>query len=102
MFLVTEIARLHEIRNAPKIEQTILQRRTGEGQPDLTLHLLHRLCYLRAGILNELRFVQHDGVEFVRLQILQIAAEQRVVGDHDIVIGNLLAHPMPRRAALQH
>ena len=68
----------------------------------LALQLLHRLRDLRAGILDELRLVQNHGAEGELLQLLQVAPEQRVIGDDQIVLRNLFAQIVPGRAAFQH
>ncbi len=102
MFLVAEVAGLDEIHDAPQIEQPVFQRRAGERDFVLALQLLHRLRDLRAGILDELRLVENDGAEGELVKLLQVAAEQRVVGDDDVVLRNLLAQIVPRRAAFQH
>ncbi len=102
MFFIAEIARLHEVHNAPQIEQAIFQGRAGEGEADFAGKLLHRLGDLRAGVFDELRFVENNGVEFIALQVLEVAPEQRVVGDDDVEVGDLLAHLVARRAAFKH
>ena len=66
------------------------------------LQLLDRLRDLRAGILDELRLVENHRAERKFLQLLQIAPQQRVIGDDDIVLRNLFAQIVPRRAAFQH
>ena len=99
MFLRAEITGLHEIHDAPQIEQPIFQRRAGERQAMLGLQLLDRLRDLRAGILDELRFVENHRAEGEFLQLLQIAPQQRVIGhDRDRVAGFVCADcAAPRR-----
>ena len=63
MFLVAEITGLDEINDAPQIEQPIFQRRAGQRKAMLGLQLLHRLRDLRAGVLDELRFVENHRAE---------------------------------------
>ena len=102
LFLIAEVAGLDEIHDAPQIEQPVFQRRAGERQAVLGLELLDRLRDLRAGILDELRLVQNHRAEREFLQFLQIAPQQRVVGHNQIVLRNLLAQIVPRRAAFEH
>ena len=102
LFLVAEVAGLDEIHDAPQIEQPVFQRRAGERQAVLGLQLLDRLRDLRAGILDELRLVQNHRAEGELLQLLQVAPEQRVIGHDQIVLRNLLAQIVPRRAAFEH
>ena len=102
MFLVAEVAGLDEIHDAPQIEQPVFQRRAGEREAVLGLQLLDRLRDLRAGVLDELRLVQNHRAEGELLQLLQVAPQQRVIGDDDVVLRNLLAQVVPRRAAFQH
>src|SRR5205814_7422985 len=56
LFLVPEIARLNEIRNAPEIQQAILERSAREGQSMFRFQLFYGLSDLGCGILAELRF----------------------------------------------
>ena len=102
LFLRAEIAGLDEIHDAPQIEQAVFQRRAGERDLVFALQLLDRLRDLRAGVLDELRLVQDHGAEGEFMQFLQVAAEQGVVRDDQIVLRNLFAQVMPRRAAFQH
>ena len=99
---VAEITRLDEIHDAPQIEQPIFQRRAGQRQALLGLQLLDRLRDLRAGVFDELRFVENHRAEREFLQLFQVAPQQRVIGDDEIVLRNLFAQVMPRRAAFQH
>ena len=102
MFLVAEVTGLDEIHDAPQIEQPVFQRRAGQRQAVLGLQLLDRLGDLRAGVLDELRLVQNRRAEGELLQLLQVAPQQGVVGDDQIVLRNLLAQVVPRGAAFEH
>ena len=86
LLLVAEVAGLDEIDDAPQVEQAVLQRRAGQRQAVLGLQLLDRLRHLRAGVLDELRLVQNHRAEGELLQLLQVAPQQGVVGDDDIVL----------------
>src|ERR1051325_992970 len=101
MFLVAEIGGLDEIDDAPKIEQGVFERRAGEGKPMLRFQLLDGLSDLRARILDELSLVEDDGAEGKFLQLFQIAAEERIVRDDDVVLRNLFAQVMPCGAAFE-
>ena len=57
---------------------------------------------LRARIFDELRLVQDHRAEGKLVKFLQVAPEQRVVGDDDVVLRDLLAQIVPRRAAFEH
>ena len=102
MFLGAEVAGLDEINDAPEIEQAIFQRRAGQGEALLGFQLLDRLGHLRARVLDELRFVEDDRAEGEFLQSFQVAPQQGVVGDDHVVLRNLFAQVVPRRAAFQH
>ena len=102
LFLIAEIAGLDEIHDAPQIEQAVFQRRAGERDFIFAFQLLHRLRDLRAGIFDELRLVQNHRAERKFLQLLQIAPEQRVIRHDQIVLRNLFAQIVPRRAAFEH
>ena len=101
LLLVAEVTGLNEIGDAPQIEQAVLQRRAGERQAMIGLHLLDRLRHLRAGVLDELRLVENQRAERELLQFLEVAAQQRVVGDDQIVLRDLFPQVMPGRAAFQ-
>ncbi len=102
MFLRAEITGLDEIHDAPQIEQAIFQRRAGEREALIGFQLLHRLRDLRRRVLDELRFVENDRAEGKLLQRFQVAPQQRVIRHDDVVLRNLFAQIVPRRAALQH
>ena len=80
--LAAEVAGLNEVHDAPEVEQTVFQRRAGEGQMLIGLQLFDGVGDLGIRILDELGLVQNDDTEGKFLQCLQIAAQQGVVG-HD-------------------
>ena len=102
MLLFAQVARLDEINNAPKIQQAIFQRRSGQRQAVLGLQLLNRLGDLRPGVLDKLRFVENHRAEREFLQLSQVTPQQSVVCDDQIVLRYLLAQIVPRSPALQH
>src|ERR1043166_4819548 len=75
MFLRAEITGLDEIDNAPQVEEPVFQRRAGKREPLVGPQLLHRLRDLRRRVLDELRFVEHDGGELKFLQFRQVAPQ---------------------------
>src|SRR5204863_1984904 len=86
--LRTEITRLNEIHDAPEIEQPVFERRASQREALIRAKLLDRESHLGRWILDELRFVEDDGAEFKLLERLQVAAQQRVVGDDQIMLRN--------------
>jgi hypothetical protein len=56
---------------------------------------LHRLRDLRVRVLDELRLVEDQRAEVELAQLLQVAPQQRVVGDDDVVLRDLLAQVVP-------
>ena len=82
---------MDEFHDAPEIEQPVFQRRAGQRELVLGLQRLGRARDHRLGILDVLRLVENDGAEGKFLQRGEIAAQQRVVGDDEIVRGNFLA-----------
>ena len=101
MFLVAEVAGLDEVGDAPEIHQPVLQRRAGEGEALVGLELFDGLGDLRGRVLDELRFVENGGAEGELLQFLEVAAEEGVVGDDDVVLRDLFAQVVTGGAALQ-
>ncbi len=102
-FLCTaQIVGLHKIHDTPQVKQPILQGRSGKRQPMLALHLLDALGDLCARILDELGLVEDQRAEIKFLQFLQVSPQQRIVGDDNVVLRNLLAQAVPCRAALEH
>ncbi len=95
---------MNEFHDAPEIEQPVFQRRTGQRELVLGLERLGRAGDHRLGIFDVLRFVEDDGAEGKFLQRGEIAAQQRVVGDDEIVRGNFLAQAvaMFTRGEQQH
>ena len=102
MLLVAEVAGLYEIHDAPQIEQPVFQRRAGEREALVGLDLLHGLRDLRVRVLDELRFVEHHDAKSELVQLLLVAPQQGVVGDDDVVLGDLLAQVVARGTALEH
>ena len=102
LFLVAEIAGLDKIHDAPQVQQPVFQRRAGERDAVLGLELLDGLRDLRAGIFDELRLVENHRAERKFIQLFQIAPQQRVIRDDDVILRNLFAQVVPRRAAFQH
>ena len=77
---------MDEIHDAPQIEQAVFQRRAGERELVVGLERLGRARDHRLGILDDLRLVENDGAEGKFLQRGEIAPQQRVVGDDEIVL----------------
>ncbi len=102
LLLVAEVTGLDEIHDAPQIEQPVFERRAGKREAMFGFELLDRLRDLRARVLDELRLVQNHRAEREFLQLLQIAAEQGVVGHDQIMLRDLFAQIVPRRAAFEH
>ena len=88
---VGQVAGMDEFHDAPEIEQAVFQRRAGERELVLGLQRLGRARDHRLGVLDVLRLVENDGAEGEFLQRGEVAAQQRVVGDDEIVRGNFLA-----------
>ena len=72
MILVTEVVGLHEINDAPEVEHSVLDRGAGQGQLVVGLELLNRLSHLRAGVLDELRLIKHNGTKGELGQVVEI------------------------------
>ena len=102
MFLVTEIIRLDKINNAPKIEHPVFDRRSGKRQFVVGLELLDRLSDLRTGILDELGLIQHHSAKRKLGQVVQITAQDGIIGHDDVVLGDKLPQVMTRLTTLEH
>ena len=102
MVLRAQITRLNEIHDAPEVEQAVFQRRAGQREALVGAKLFDRLGDLRGGVFNELSLVEDDGAELEFLKRCQIAPEQGVIGDNEIVLGNLFAQIVARGPAFQH
>jgi hypothetical protein len=100
--LRAEVVRLDEVDDAPEVEQAVFQRGAGEGEAVLGLELLDALGDLGARVLDELRLVQDERLELELLEFLEVAAQQGVVGDDDVEVGDLLAQVVAEIAAFQH
>ena len=66
------------------------------------LDLLHSNRHLSRRVLDELSLVEHQGAEVELAQLFQVPAEDGVVGDHDIGVGDLLAQIVSLLARLKH
>ena len=99
-----QVAGMDEFHDAPEIEQPVFQRRAGERELVLGLERLGRARDHRLGIFDVLRLVENDGAEGKFLQRGEIAPQQRVVGDDEVVLRNFLAQAvaMFARGEQQH
>ncbi len=93
-----EIAGHEKIENGPQIQHRVFQRRAGQHQPVFGAHGFHGLRILRLAVLDVLRLVQHDGVEFQSAIFFRIAADERVARDDHIARGHLRKARVPIRS----
>ncbi|MNV63982.1 hypothetical protein D3C71_1566050 [compost metagenome] len=64
----------------------VFERRTGQAQQVWGLQLAQGACAAAAGVFHHLRLVQDQEVERLGGQRLHIAPEQRVGGQHQVVV----------------
>ncbi len=83
-----EKAGKQEIELAPKFAEVVFQRRAGQAQAMSRVDLAHCFGALALGILDRLRLVEDQQVVTVLHQLVGIAPEQRVGGEHHVVLGN--------------
>ena len=100
--LRTEVTRLNKINDAPEVQEPVFQRRACQGKALVPAQLFDRQRHLRGRVFDKLRFVKDDRAELELLQSLQVAPEQRIVGDDQVVLWNLFPKIMTRRAAFEH
>ena len=84
-----QVAGHEEVEEAPEIEDRVFQRGAGQHQPVFRSDGLHGLGVLRAAVFDVLGLVEHRRVEGVSPVLLDVASQQRVAGDHQIVSGDL-------------
>jgi len=96
-----QVAGHEEVEEAPEIEDRVFQRSAGQHQSVFCRDSLHGLGVLGAAVLDVLRFVEHRRIEDVSPVLLNIAPQQRVAGDHQIVSGDLRKELVALRAG-QH
>lgn len=102
ILLGTEVARLDEVDDAPEVEQAVFEGRAGEGQAVFGLELFDRLGDLGAGVFDELCLVEDEGTEAEFAQGFQVAAQEGVIGDDEVVLGDLTAQVVAFGAAFEH
>ncbi len=88
---IGQIAGVDKFHDAPEIEEAVLERRAGEGELVNGAEGLGRLGDHRFGIFDVLRLVEDDGAEGKFLEGGEVAAQERVVGDDEVVLRNHLA-----------
>ena len=81
-------------------------RRFSSGVPVRARRCSARSCLTdwvtwAAGVLDELRLVENHDPELELLQGLEVTAEQGVVGDDEVVLGDLFAQVVPGGAAFE-
>ena len=102
MILAAEVAGLDEIHDAPQVEQAVFERRAGQSEALIGAELFDRLSDLGGGIFDELGLVENDGAELEFLEGLEVAPEQGVIGDDEVVLRNLFPEIVPRSPALEN
>ncbi len=90
-----QIPGVHERHDAPQIEGAVLERRAGQRQPMAGAQRERRAAHDGVGVLDVLRFVENRRAQVDRAPLLQVASQQRVRGD-DQVVG---ADVAPQRVA---
>ena len=91
---IGQVTGMDKFHDAPKIEQAIFERRAGQRELVIGLERLRRAGDHRLGIFDVLRLVENDGAEGEFLQRGEVAAQQRVIGDDEIVLRDFLAQRM--------
>ena len=82
--LAAEESRHEEFKKAPELEQVVFDGCSGETKPELGLDLPDGTRGDRVGVLDVLRFVQDDRVEFILLEFLHVAPEESVGRQHQM------------------
>ena len=73
----------------PQFVEMVLHRRSGKREPLRRAQPPRRLRAFGTRILDRLRFVEHGDLPIVRAQRLDVALQQRVRREHDVVRGDL-------------
>ena len=73
----------------PQLAQVVLQRRARQAQQVRCLQLAQGAGAAAAGVFHHLRFVQDQQVKGLRGQRIHIAPQQRVGGQHQVVVCNV-------------
>ena len=92
-----QVAGHEKVEDGPEIEHGIFHRRAGQHQPVLRRHGLDRLRVLGLPVLDVLRFVQHQRVEFQPAIQFGVAADQRVACQDNIARRDLVKPGAPLR-----
>ena len=95
---VAQPARQQEMKLRPQLAQVVFQRRAGQAEPVAGVQPARRGGRAAAGVLDHLRFVQHHQVPGLALQRHRVAPQQRVAGQHQLVLrdaGQVLAALRP-------
>ena len=96
-FAVTQPAGHQKVEQRPQLAQVIFQRRAGQAQTLPGLQLPGSDGGLAAWVLDVLRFIENQQAIAVGAQCLEIARQQGVGGEDDLVLVDLLE----QRAALR-
>ncbi|MNO77951.1 hypothetical protein D3C76_690740 [compost metagenome] len=89
-FHVAEPARQEEMKQRPEFTQVVFQRRTAQAQALAGVQLAGSLGGLAVGVLDVLRFIQHQDVQRLRRQALDVLGQQRVGGQDQVVVGQVV------------
>ncbi|MNM96307.1 hypothetical protein D3C81_1087820 [compost metagenome] len=87
-----------EMKLRPKLAQVVFQRRAAQAQALAGLQVTGRLRRFADRVFDVLRFVENQYAPQLRLQGLQIPWQQRVSGQHQIVLSQISEILLPPRA----
>ncbi|MNF55239.1 hypothetical protein D3C84_366940 [compost metagenome] len=94
---VAEPAGHEEVEQRPEFAQVVFQRRAGQAQALPGLQLAGGQRGLAARILDVLRFVENQQLIGLRRQRLEVARQQGVGGQDDVVLADQLEQRTPLR-----
>ena len=82
-----------ELKQAPQLQQVVLERRTGQREPVSRAQGPGGARGLAVGVLDRLRLVEHGVVEVLLDELLAVDAQERVGGHHDVGVAEVREQP---------
>ncbi len=89
-FVIRQISRHQERKNAPQLRQTVFHRGSCQRKTHLALDTANRLIFLRCVVFDRLRLVQNAGIKILLLVQFFVTAQQVIAGDHKVCLRPLL------------
>src|SRR5262249_19532133 len=96
LLVCSEVAGIEEVKEAPEVGKTILNRRARQRDAPSGVESARRLRCMRICVLDILRLVEDEVAPLDACELILIAMEEGISTDDDVVLKRLIDEPAPR------